>query len=108
MRFLVQSIHVCVDVLFMKHTPAALLVRPDADLLARIGPAKCVCFRGWDAMWLPRNNTVVCSHCNEERFLPAPVTGIVVARCTCGAGKEATWFATKDGSRVCSNCGERR
>ena len=92
----------------MKHTLAPTLTRPDTDSFERIGPAKCLCYRGWDAMWLAKKNTVVCSHCNEERFLPAALTGIVVFRCDCGAGKDATWFATKDGNRVCSNCGERR
>ena len=92
----------------MKHTLASVLTRPDTNSPERIGPAKCLCYRGWDAMWLVKEQTVVCSHCNEERFLPAALTGIVLFRCDCGAGKDATWFATKDGSRVCSNCGERR
>ena len=90
----------------MKHA-INVMSRP-AEVTGKVGPAKCLCFRGWDAMWLVQERTVTCAHCHEERFLPAALTGIEVCPCDCGAGEEATWFATSDGSRVCSNCGERR
>ena len=92
----------------MKYSIAQMMMETGTDTAEKIGPAKCVCFRGWDAMWLVKGHAVVCSPCDEERQLPDEPNGIVVARCSCGAGKEATWFTTKDGSRVCSNCGERR
>ena len=107
-KSLLKTLVVSADDGGMKHTQTTTLLKPDTGSFERIGPAKCLCFRGWDAMWHAKKNAVICSHCDEERFLPAELTGIIIARCDCGAGKDATWFATKDGNRVCSNCGERR
>ena len=92
----------------MKHALVSEMTKRKAEIFAKIGPAKCLCYRAWDAMWFVKEHVVVCSHCHEERSLSDAPAGILVLPCCCGAGDEATWFVTAKGTRVCSNCGDRK
>ena len=92
----------------MKHAPAlGITDRRDASS-GKIGPAKCLCYRGWDAMWVVTKDGAVCSHCGEERRLSSSPTAILVQQCYGCGEAEATWFVTAKGDRICSSCGEKR
>jgi len=73
-----------------------------------VGPAKCNCSKGWQAMWFIKTDGVVCSNCGERRRMSVPPRDILVMPCNCNAGNKATWFVTAKGNYICSNCGEKR
>jgi hypothetical protein len=77
-------------------------------LFGKIGPAKCQCSQGWDAMWFIKEAGMVCSNCGRIREISVPPQGIMTMPCQCSAGKDATWFVTAKGNYVCSNCGRSR
>ena len=92
----------------MKHTLTVDRPGTFSVLGGRIGPAKCLCYRGWDAQWTVTKDGAECSHCGEQRRLGVPAVDVLLLACSsCGTG-ETTWFASAKGDRVCSCCGERR
>ena len=36
------------------------------SIIGQIGPAKCQCSKGWDAMWFIKGNVLVCSNCGRK------------------------------------------
>jgi len=78
------------------------------SVFGRIGPAKCGCSAGWNAMWFIKDEGVVCSKCGRTREMSVPPQGIMTMPCGCSAGDEATWFITAKGNYTCSNCGRER
>lgn len=74
----------------------------------RLGPAKCNCSKGWQAMWFIKPEGVKCSYCGQWRKMSVPPRGIMTMPCNCSAGEKATWFVTAKGNYICSNCGQER
>ena len=74
----------------------------------KIGPARCLCYRGDDALWTVTHDGAVCSHCGEQRRLGCPPTDVVLLPCPGCDASETTWFTAANGDRICSCCGEQR
>ena len=77
-------------------------------LSGKIGPAKCLCYRSWDALWTVTPYGAECSHCGEQRRLGSAPVAILLLPCPSCDTSETTWFASASGERVCSCCGEKR
>jgi hypothetical protein len=77
-------------------------------LSGKIGPAKCICYRGWDAMWTVTKDGATCSHCGEVRRLGAAPKDVQLLPCPSCDTSETTWFVSASGARICSCCGEKR
>ena len=92
----------------MKNTLTIERPGTSSVLGGKIGPAKCLCYRGWDAMWTVTSYGAECSHCGEQRRLNAAAADILLLPCSGCGTRETTWFASATGERVCSGCGEKR